>query len=48
MVVETPIKLTTRQKELFHELEALNQEDSSRHSPRTKSWMNKVHEFFTE
>jgi molecular chaperone DnaJ len=48
MVVETPVKLTTRQKELFHELEALNQEDSSRHSPRTKSWMNKVHEFFTE
>ena len=48
MVVETPVKLTARQKELFHELEALNQEDSSRHSPRTKSWMNKVREFFTE
>ena len=48
MVVETPVKLTARQKELFDELEALNQEDSSRHSPRTKSWMNKVREFFTE
>lgn len=48
VMVETPVKLTARQKELFHELEALNQEDSARHSPRTKSWMNKVREFFTE
>jgi molecular chaperone DnaJ len=48
LVVETPIKLTARQKELLHELETLNQEDGSRHSPRTKSWMNKVREFFSE
>ena len=48
VMVETPVKLTARQKELFHELETLNQEDSARHSPRTKSWMNKVREFFTE
>jgi molecular chaperone DnaJ len=48
LVVETPVQLTARQKELLHELETLNQEDSSRHSPRTKSWMNKVREFFTE
>ena len=48
LVVETPVKLTARQKELLHELETLNQEDSSRHSPRTRSWMNKVREFFSE
>jgi len=48
LVVETPVKLATRQKELLNELEALNQEDSSRHSPRTRSWVNKVREFFTE
>lgn len=48
LVVETPVKLAARQKELLHELETLNQEDSSLHSPRTKSWMNKVREFFTE
>ena len=48
LVVETPVKLTTRQKELLHELETLNQKDSSRHSPRTRSWMNKVREFFSE
>ncbi len=48
MIVETPVKLTARQRELLQELEALNQEDSSRHSPRAKSWMDKVREFFTE
>ena len=48
LVVETPVKLTARQKELLHELETLNQEDSSRHSPRTRSWMNKVREFFSD
>lgn len=48
LMVETPVKLAARQKELLHELEALNQEDSSRHSPRTRSWVNKVREFFTE
>ncbi len=48
LVVETPVKLTARQKELFHELETLNQEDSSLHSPRNKSWMDKVRGFFTE
>jgi len=46
LMVETPVKLGARQKELLHELEALNQEDSSRHSPRTRSWVNKVREFF--
>tara|TARA_Y100001936_G_scaffold249272_1_gene299186 strand:+ start:7553 stop:8659 length:1107 start_codon:yes stop_codon:yes gene_type:complete len=48
LMVETPVKLTTRQKEILQELEELNQEDSSRHSPRTRSWVNKVREFFTE
>tara|TARA_Y100001960_G_scaffold330443_1_gene424471 strand:+ start:559 stop:1665 length:1107 start_codon:yes stop_codon:yes gene_type:complete len=48
LMVETPVKLTTRQKDILQELEELNQEDSSRHSPRTRSWVNKVREFFTE
>ncbi|MGH8762316.1 MAG: molecular chaperone DnaJ [Nitrosospira sp.] len=48
MVVETPVKLTTRQRELLEELESINQEDGSRHSPRAKSWMDKVREFFAE
>jgi len=44
--VETPANLTERQKELLREFEAINEKDSARHSPRAKSWMNKVKEFF--
>jgi molecular chaperone DnaJ len=48
MVVETPVHLTERQKELLRELEAINKKDSDRHNPRAKSWMDKVKEFFAE
>ncbi|SFW12042.1 molecular chaperone DnaJ [Nitrosovibrio sp. Nv17] len=48
VVVETPVNLTARQKDLLQELESLNQQDDSRHSPRAKSWMDKVREFFAE
>ncbi len=46
VVVETPVKLTERQKELLKELEDINQQDSGKHSPRAKSWMTKVKDFF--
>ena len=46
VMVETPVNLTDRQKELLRELETINATDSARHSPRAKSWMNKVKEFF--
>jgi len=46
VVVETPVNLTPRQKELLMELEEINQRDHSRHNPRAKSWMDKVREFF--
>ena len=46
VVVETPVKLTERQKELLREFEDINEQDSARHSPRSKSWMDKVKEFF--
>jgi len=46
VVVETPVKLTERQKELLHEFDAISQADTARHSPRTKSWFEKVKEFF--
>lgn len=48
VVVETPVKLTARQKELLEELEAISLKDGSRHSPRAKSWMDKAREFFSE
>jgi len=46
VVVETPVSLTPRQKELLVELEALNQKGGGRHNPRAKSWMEKVRSFF--
>jgi molecular chaperone DnaJ len=48
VVVETPINLTSRQKELLEELEAISERDAGRHNPRAKSWMNRVKEFFAE
>ena len=48
VVVETPINLTARQRELLEELEAINVRDGSRHNPRAKSWLDKVKEFFAE
>jgi len=48
VVVETPVKLTARQKELLEELETISLKDGPRHSPRAKSWMDKAREFFSE
>jgi molecular chaperone DnaJ len=46
VVVETPVRLTDRQKEILRELEEINKRDGSRHNPRAKSFMDKVREFF--
>ena len=46
VVVETPVRLTDRQKELLRELEDINQKDGSRHNPRSRSFIEKVREFF--
>ena len=48
VVVETPVNLTPRQKELLQELEEINERDSGRHNPRAKGWMDRVKEFFAE
>jgi len=48
VVVETPVHLTERQKELLREFETINEKDSERHNPRAKSWMNKVKDFFAQ
>jgi len=48
VAVETPVNLTSRQKELLAELEAINQKDGGKHNPRAKSWMEKVREFFAQ
>jgi molecular chaperone DnaJ len=46
VVVETPVNLTHRQRELLQEFEALSQKDTARHNPRAKGWFDKVKEFF--
>jgi molecular chaperone DnaJ len=46
VAIETPVKLTSRQKELLRELEAINQQDPDAHSPRAKSFFEKVRDFF--
>jgi molecular chaperone DnaJ len=46
VVIETPVRLTERQKELLRELEDINKKDGDRHNPRAKSFMEKVREFF--
>jgi molecular chaperone DnaJ len=48
VVVETPVNLTPRQKELLLELEEINRKNAGRHDPRAKSWMDKVRELFTQ
>jgi molecular chaperone DnaJ len=46
VVVETPVKLTDRQKDLLREFDQLTTEGGAKHSPQSKSWMDKVKEFF--
>ncbi len=46
VVVETPVNLTERQKELLREFESCCTEHHGKHNPRAKSFMDKVKEFF--
>ena len=47
VVIETPINLTGRQKELLHEFDEINRSDSGAHNPREKSFMDRMKDFFT-
>ena len=46
VVVETPVNLTSRQRDLLQEFESISQKDAARHNPRAKGWFDKVKEFF--
>ncbi len=46
VLVETPIKLTDKQKDLLRDFDQLTQAGGAKHSPQSKSWMDKVKEFF--
>ena len=46
VVVETPVKLDREQKRLLEELEKSMENDNRKHSPRAKSWLDGVKQFF--
>ena len=46
VVVETPVNLTARQKELLMELDTIDRKSAGHHNPRAKGWMEKVKQFF--
>jgi molecular chaperone DnaJ len=46
VVVETPVKLTESQKDALREFDRLTLEGGGKHSPQSKSWMEKVKGFF--
>jgi molecular chaperone DnaJ len=47
VIVETPVKLTERQKELLREFDDIASSNAERHNPKAKSWMDKVKDFFS-
>ena len=46
VAIETPIHLTSRQKELLREFDEISQENAARQNPRAKSFMDRVKDFF--
>ncbi len=46
VAVETPVKLTDKQKDLLKEFERLTLEGGAKHNPQSKSWKDKVKDFF--
>jgi molecular chaperone DnaJ len=44
LMVETPVRLTDKQKQILRDLDHTLKDD--RHSPQTRSWKDKVKEFF--
>jgi len=48
VVVETPVDLTDRQKELLREFEEISQSNAGRHNPKAQGWLDKVKDFFSE
>jgi molecular chaperone DnaJ len=48
VVVEIPVNLTKKQKDLFKELDKSMKEDSVSHSPKASSWLDGVKKFFED
>ena len=47
VVIETPVNLTDRQRELLQEFEEISQGNAERHNPKAQGWLDKVKEFFS-
>jgi molecular chaperone DnaJ len=47
VVVETPVRLTDEQKDILRQFEQSLGEGGERHSPQSKSWTDRVKEFFS-
>lgn len=48
VIVETPVNLSSQQKELLKQFEALSKEDGKRHAPQESDWGDKVRKFFED
>lgn len=46
VVIETPVKLSKKQKELLQQFDKTMQGSRSKHSPKTSSWLDAVKDFF--
>lgn len=46
VIVETPVKLSKKQKELLEQFEKTLDGNHGKHSPKTSSWLDKVKDFF--
>jgi molecular chaperone DnaJ len=46
VAIETPVKLTEKQKELLRDFEKSTTEGGGKHSPQSKTWKDKVKDFF--
>jgi molecular chaperone DnaJ len=47
VVIETPVKLTERQRELLTEFEEISKGNTKLHNPRAHGWLDRVKEFFS-
>ena len=48
VVIETPVKLNRKQKELLREFECTMSECTDKHSPKATSWLDSVKKFFED
>jgi molecular chaperone DnaJ len=48
VVVETPVNLSDRQREILREFDEIAVREAARQTPRAKGWMDKVRQFFAD